>query len=130
MKFLYLVSCVVGTAILGVTGCATTPKPSYVSPNQYQNYDCGKLNIEYNRLMQYISTASSQHNGLTVSGVGLGIGIGRGGVYPNVNIGLGQTTGGNRNNLAIAMGEREAIVQAARMQHCAFANGVKLYGER
>lgn len=130
MKFLYLVSCVVGAAILGVTGCATTPKPSYVSPTQYQNYDCGKLNIEYNRLMQYISTASSQHNGLTVSGVGLGIGIGRGGVYPNVNIGLGQTTGGNRNNLAIAMGEREAIVQAARMKNCAFVNGVKLYSER
>ncbi|OBX81211.1 hypothetical protein [Faucicola atlantae] len=130
MKFLHLISCAVVAIISGATGCATTPKPSYVSPTQYQNYDCGKLNIEYNRLMQYISTASSQHNGLTVSGVGLGIGIGRGGVYPNVNIGLGQTTGGNRNNLAIAMGEREAIVQAARMKNCAFVNGVKLYGER
>lgn len=113
-----------------LTSCASAPKPNYVSPNQYQNYDCSQLNIEYNRLMQYITTASSQQNGVTVSGIGLGIGIGRGGVYPNVNIGVGQTTGGNRNNLAIAMGEREAVVQAARMKSCPFANGLKLYGER
>lgn len=130
MKFLHLACWALVTAALGVTGCATTPKPSYVSPNQYQHDDCSKLAIEYNRLMQYISTATRQHHGVTVSGVGLGIGIGRGGVYPNINIGLGQATGGNRNNLAIAMGEREAVVQAARMKSCPFANGLKLYGER
>ena len=116
--------------IVSLGGCSTLPSAQYVSPNTYQHYDCTQLNIEYNRVAQYISTSSTQNSGLSMSGIGLGIGIGRGGVYPSVNIGLGNINGGNRNNLAIALGERDAIVQDARMKQCGFANNLKLSTEK
>lgn len=117
------------TSIACLVGCASMPSPQYVSPNNYQSYDCNQMSNEYNRLSQYIS-ANPQRSGLTMSGVGLGIGIGRGGIYPTVNLGVGQVNGGNKGNLAIAMGERDAIVQAGRMKQCGFVNGAKLFTEK
>ncbi len=34
--------------------CASTPKPSYVSPTQYQSLSCQQLQSEYNRIHDYI----------------------------------------------------------------------------
>lgn len=113
-----------------LTGCASLPQPQYVSPNTYQSYDCSQLSGEYNRLAQYIDANANQRTGLTMSGIGLGIGIGRGGIYPSVNLGLGSVNTGNRNNLAIALGERDAIVQSARLKQCGFVTGLKLSTEK
>mgnify|MGYP000179718238 CR=1 FL=1 len=124
-KFLLL-----SIALLSLGGCATLPTPQYTSPNTYQQYDCTQLNIEYNRVAQYISASASQHTGFSMSGIGIGIGVGRGGVYPTVNVGLGSVNGGNRNNLAIALGERDAIVQAARIKQCSFVSNLKLINEK
>lgn len=120
----------IASVMLSVVGCSTMPQPQYVSPNTYQNYDCNQLASEYNRLTQYIE--ANQQSGLSVSGIGfgLGVGIGRhGGVYPSVNVGLGNNAG-NRNNLAIVLGERDAIVQSARMKQCNFVTGLKLSTEK
>lgn len=127
MKKLIGLSLVIG---LLMNGCASVPKPEYVSPNNYQSYDCSQLVIEYNRLTQYINANNHQNTGFSTTGIGLGVGIGRGGVYPNVSIGVGTGNGGNRSNLAIALGERDAIIQAGRLKQCSFVNNLKLYGER
>ncbi|WP_394261100.1 hypothetical protein [Moraxella boevrei] len=127
MKSLFLPSCAL--TILAMTGCASTPTPQYISPNTYQNYDCNTLMSEYNRTTQYIN-ANQQKSGLTMSGVGIGIAGGRHGIYPTVSFGVGKANSGNQNNVSIAMGERDAILQSGRMKQCAFSRGVKLYSEK
>ena len=52
MKGLYLVPLAAATLLLGA--CATTVKPTYVSPTQYQSLSCQQLQSEYNRIQQYI----------------------------------------------------------------------------
>ncbi len=41
------------TAVV-LSACASTPKPSYVSPTQYQSLSCQQLQSEYNRIHDYI----------------------------------------------------------------------------
>lgn len=119
------------TAFLALTtlaGCATMPTPRYVPTEKYQNYDCAYLGTEYNRLSQYIAT-TPRANPFTTSGIGLGMGIGRGGFYPSINMGVG-TGATSNNNVGSAMGEQDAIIQAARYKQCGFAAGKKLYSEK
>lgn len=52
MKGLYIAPLVAATLLLGA--CATTVKPTYVSPTQYQSLSCQQLQSEYNRIQQYI----------------------------------------------------------------------------
>ena len=47
----------VGTVAVLMTACATTVKPSYVSPTQSQALNCVQLGAEFNRIQQYINTA-------------------------------------------------------------------------
>lgn len=130
MKKLFISMLWVTTITTALTGCMTTPTPEYVSANNYQSYDCTQLANEYTRVNQYIDANANQRTGLSASGIGIGVAGGRGGIYPTVSIGLGSVTGGNRHNLSIAMGQRDAMVQAARLKQCGFANGIKLYSER
>lgn len=116
-------------AMLALTGCATTPNPTYVSADKYQAYDCNLLASEYTRLDQYIATAP-RSGGIRSTGIGIGIGAGRGGIYPTISMGMGTGTGGNTANIATAMGERDAVVQSSRLKHCGFATGLKLYSEK
>lgn len=113
-----------------LSACTSLPTPEYVSANNYQSYNCTQLANEYTRVNQYIDANANQRTGLSASGIGIGVAGGRGGIYPTVSIGLGSVTGGNRHNLSIAMGQRDAMVQAARLKQCGFANGVKLYSEQ
>jgi len=78
MKGLYLVPLAAATLLLGA--CATTVKPTYVSPTQYQSLSCQQLQSEYNRIQQYIDNGvqTPKSTGMGV-GVGLGGGWGRGG---------------------------------------------------
>lgn len=120
---------IVVASLTALAGCASMPSPQYVSPNTYQSYTCTQLATEYQRVNQYI-VANPQKSGLTMSGMGLGIGIGRGGIYPTVSLGVGQVNGGNKANLALALGERDAIVQSARLKQCGFVTGIKLTTEK
>jgi len=68
MKGLYLVPLAAATLLLGA--CATTVKPTYVSPTQYQSLSCQQLQSEYNRIQQYID------NGVqTPKSTGMGVGL-------------------------------------------------------
>jgi hypothetical protein len=52
MKRLYWMPVLALSMLLGA--CASTVKPSYVSPTQYQALNCQQLQAEYNRIQQYI----------------------------------------------------------------------------
>lgn len=131
MKKLAISILLATAATVGLTGCMTTPIPEYVSANNYQSYDCVALANEYTRVNQYIdANANQQRTGLQASGIGIGVSGNRHGIYPTVSVGLGSINGGNRHNLSIAMGQRDAMVQAARLKQCPFATGIKLYSEK
>ncbi len=42
-----------GSTLL-LSACATTVKPTYVSPTQYQALNCQQLQAEYNRIQQHL----------------------------------------------------------------------------
>ncbi|MCT8089336.1 hypothetical protein H0920_07640 [Acinetobacter sp. C_4_1] len=120
MKTIYLGFLVGSTVLLGA--CATTVKPSYVSPTQYQALNCQQLQSEYNRIQQYID------NGVQApkrTGVGVGVGVGGGwgshggwGIGPSVSVNMGQSSNTKNTELARLLGEQEAVVQAAKFKNC------------
>lgn len=102
--------------------CATTVKPTYVSPTQYQTLDCGQLQNEYTRIQQYIDggVEPAKRTGM---GVGLGVGGGWGsrggwGIGPSISVNMGQSSDTKNTELARVLGEQEAIVQAAQFKGC------------
>jgi len=120
MKTIYL-GFLLGSTVL-LAACATTVKPSYVSPTQYQALNCQQLQSEYNRIQQYID------NGVQApkrTGVGVGVGVGGGwgshggwGIAPSVSVNMGQSSNSKNTELARLLGEQEAVVQAAKFKNC------------
>ncbi|HJF28066.1 MAG TPA: hypothetical protein K8V79_07440 [Acinetobacter lwoffii] len=105
-----------------LNACASTIKPTYVSPTHYQALSCQQLQSEYNRIQQYIN------NGVEApkrTGVGVGVGLGGGwgsrggwGIGPSVSVNMGQSSNTKRTETARLLGEQEAIAQAARYKNC------------
>lgn len=106
---------------VALTGCATTVKPSYVSPTQYQALNCMQLQSEYNRIQQYLEQGvqPAKRTGVGV-GVGVGGGWGRGGwgFGPSLSVNLGQSSNTKRSEISQLMGEQDAVVQAAHFKNC------------
>lgn len=114
----------VGIMTLGLlSACASQPpKPTYVSPTQYQSLDCQALQAEYNRLQHYLEQGvePEKRKGMGV-GVGIGGGIGSGGgwgIGPSISVNMGQSSNTKRTETARLLGEQEAIVQAAIYKRC------------
>lgn len=131
MKPLLPISLLAGTAIW-LSGCATTQlTPQYIPPSTYQSYDCTQLLNERQRVERYITNTRQQQSTLSTTGVGVGVSAGRGGIYPNISFGIGksQNTQARDAKLSRLYGERDAIIQAGRIQRCQWANGLKVYGE-
>lgn len=133
MKTLTAATLLAAVGIFGLSGCATSGNltPQYVPPSTYQNYDCQSLAQEYNRVNRYVDATRNEQSTLSTSGVGVGISAGRWGISPNITFGVGKSgnTQGRDAKLSRLYGERDAIIQSARMQRCSFANGIKIYGE-
>lgn len=120
MKIIYLSLLISSTLFLGA--CATTVKPTYISPTQYQALNCQQLQSEYNRIQQYVE------NGVQApkrTGVGVGLGLGGGwgsrggwGIGPSVSVNMGQSSNTKNTELARLLGEQEAVVQAAKFKNC------------
>ena len=112
MKGLNVVPLVAASLLLGA--CATTVKPTYVSPTQYQSLNCSQLQSEYNRIQTYIN-----------SGVRLGGGWGRGGwgFGPSVSVNLGQSSETKNTELSRVLGQQQAIAQAAQFKNCPIMTG-------
>ncbi|TCB50510.1 hypothetical protein [Acinetobacter terrestris] len=120
MKTMYLSLLLGSTLLLGA--CATTVKPSYVSPTQYQALNCQQLQSEYNRIQQYIDSGVQPPKR---TGVGVGVGVGGGwgsrggwGIGPSVSVNMGQSSNTKKTELARLLGEQEAVVQAAQFKNC------------
>lgn len=111
---------VLATSLL-LGACATTVKPSYVSPTQYQALNCQQLQAEYNRIQQYIDRGVEppKRTGVGV-GVGLGGGWGKGGwgFGPSISVNMGQSMNTKNTDLASVLGQQDAIVQAAQFKGC------------
>ena len=120
MKKFYVSLCMASSILLGA--CATTVKPTYISPTQYQALNCQQLQSEYNRIQQYVD------NGVQPAkrtGVGVGVGLGGGwgsrggwGIGPSVSVNMGQSSNTKNTELARLLGEQEAVVQAAKFKNC------------
>ena len=119
MKRLYWMPVLAASVLLGA--CASTVKPAYVSPTQYQSLNCQQLQAEYNRIQQYID------NGVQTpkrTGVGVGVGLGGGwskggwGFGPSISVNMGQSMNTKNTELANVLGQQDAIVQAARFKGC------------
>ncbi|WP_440453783.1 hypothetical protein [Psychrobacter sp. ASPA161_9] len=133
MKTLTAATILASAGIFGLSGCASTGNitPQYVPPSTYQNYNCQTLSQEYNRVNRYVDAARNEQSTLSTSGVGVGVSAGRWGISPNISFGVGKSnnTKARDAKLSRLYGERDAIVQSARIQRCSFVNGVKIYGE-
>ncbi len=133
MKTLTTATLLAAVGVFGLTGCATSGNltPQYVPPSTYQSYDCQALGQEYSRINTYVEATRNEKSTLSTSGVGVGISAGRWGISPNISFGVGKSndTKGRDAKLSRLYGERDAIVQSARIQRCSFANGIKIYGE-
>ena len=133
MKTLTVTALLATAGIFGLSGCASTGNitPQYIPPSTYQSYDCQALNQEYVRVNSYVNAARNEQSTLASTGVGVGISAGRWGISPNISFGVGQSnnTKARDAKLSRLYGERDAIVQSARIQRCSFANGIKIYGE-
>ncbi|MEK6219113.1 MAG: hypothetical protein N2B59_08170 [Psychrobacter sp.] len=133
MKTLTVTALLATAGIFGLSGCASTGNitPQYIPPSTYQNYDCQALSQEYNRVNLYVEAARNEQSTLSTSGVGVGISAGRWGISPNISFGVGKSTNTKARDAKLSRlyGERDAIIQSARIQRCSFANGVKIYGE-
>jgi hypothetical protein len=108
--------------VLLLGGCASSVKPLYVSPTQYQALNCQQLHAEYGRIAQYIQRGVSSPR-TTGVGVGLGIGgiFGRGGgwgIGPSVSVNVGQSQRTQNSELSRVLGEQDAIAQAAQFKGC------------
>ena len=107
-----------------MTGCATTVKPTYVSPTQYQAMNCAQLAQEFDRIQQYINNGvqPSKSKGM---GVGLGLGGGWGshggwGFGPSISVNMGQSSNTKKTELGRLYGEQDALSQAAQFKNCPY----------
>ncbi|MDV2438630.1 hypothetical protein QR665_03825 [Acinetobacter gerneri] len=106
-----------------LSACATTVKPTYVSPTQYQAYNCAQLSSEFSRIQQIIDNGvqPAKRTGMGV-GVGLGGGWGRGGwgFGPTVSVNMGQSSNTKNTELSRLYGQQDALSQAAQFKNCAY----------
>ncbi len=122
MKFIPLAVLSLVSIVMG--GCATTVKPTYVSPTQYQAMNCAQLAGEFDRIQQYINNGV-QPAKRTGMGVGIGLGGGWGsrggwGFGPSISVNMGQSSNTKNTELARLYGEQDALSQAAQFKNCPF----------
>ena len=112
---------VLAGSVLLMTGCASSVKPMYVSPTQYQALNCAQLHAEYGRIAHYIQRGVSSPR---TTGVGVGLGVGGGfgrggwGIGPSVSVNVGQSQRTQNSELSRVLGEQDAIAQAAQFKGC------------
>lgn len=108
--------------VLLLSACATTVKPTYISPTHYQSLDCNQIGAEFGRIQQYINNGvqPAKSKGF---GVGLGLGGGWGsrggwGIGPSISVNMGQSSETKNSELSRLYGEQDALTQAATFKRC------------
>ena len=107
-----------------LTACATTVKPTYVSPTQYQSLNCAQISAEFSRIQQYLNEGV-QTPKRTGMGVGVGLGGGWGsrggwGIGPSISVNMGQSSDTKKTEISRLYGQQDALTQAAQFKNCGF----------
>lgn len=107
-----------------LSACATTVKPTYVSPTQYQALNCVQLAAEFDRIQHYINSGV-QTPKRTGMGVGIGLGGGWGsrggwGIGPSISVNMGQSSETKNTELSRMYGQQDALSQAAQFKNCPY----------
>lgn len=113
---------VLSSILLIGSGCSTSSKdisPTYVSPMQYQNYDCDQLTMEMQRVQSRVNHLGGRldeaaSNDKAIAGVGMIL------FWPAL-FALGGTKE-QEAEYSRLRGEYEAITQASTMRKCGFQN--------
>lgn len=105
-------------AALSLTACATSPdkiSASYVSPLQYQSYDCGQIRGELVRISQRVDEVTGQQR-KQASNDALAMGVGLVLFWPALFF----LAGGNdkKEELGRLKGEYDALQTAAVQKQC------------
>ena len=105
-------------AALSLTACATSPdkiSASYVSPLQYQSYDCGQIRGELVRISQRVDEVTGQQR-KQASNDALAMGVGLVLFWPALFF----LAGGNdkKEELGRLKGEYDALQAAAVQKQC------------
>lgn len=113
---------VLACSTLLLSACATTVKPTYVSPTHYQALDCNQISAEFGRIQQYINNGVQTPKSKGI-GVGLGLGGGWGsrggwGIGPSISVNMGQSSTTKKSELSRLYGEQDALSQAATFKRC------------
>lgn len=114
------------TALTGLVGCAGQVQPQYVSPVQFQGWDCAQLHSEYARIGQQLKNGVEPEKRI---GSGVRVGLGGGwssgggfGIGPTISVGMGQSQNSKRTEIAKLYGQMDAIEQAANFKRCPIQN--------
>jgi hypothetical protein len=103
--------------MVSFTGCASTAKnvsPAYVSPLQYQHYDCEQVGQELNRVGRKVNEVSGQQDrAANKDAVAMGVGLVV--FWPALFFLIG---GDKEDELARLKGEYEALEQCAVDKKC------------
>jgi hypothetical protein len=103
--------------MVSFTGCASTAKnvsPAYVSPLQYQHYDCEQVEQELNRVGRRVNEVSGQQDrAANKDAVAMGVGLVV--FWPALFFLIG---GDKEDELARLKGEYEALEQCAVDKKC------------
>lgn len=108
-------------SIVVITGCATSSSnitPSYVSPMQYQSFNCNQVEGEMRRISNRVRTVAEiqdkeASNDAAAMGVGLVL------FWPALFF-LGGSD--KEQELSQLMGQHEALQQSAIQKECGFAD--------
>ncbi|MBS3785712.1 MAG: hypothetical protein KGY57_02775 [Gammaproteobacteria bacterium] len=104
-----------------LTGCAASPKnitPSYVSPMQYQSFNCNQVESEMRRVSSRVrSVADIQDKEASNDAAAVGVGLVL--FWPALFFLAGSD---KEQELAQLMGEHEALQQSAIQKECGFAD--------
>jgi len=102
---------------VGLPGCATRPEDvsaTYVSPLQYQNYNCNQIGLEIGRVSRRVAEVSGTQDS-TATGDAWALGIGAILFWPALFFMIG---GDHEDELARLKGEYEALESAAIANEC------------
>ena len=103
--------------LVSFMGCASSAKnvaPTYVSPFQYQHYDCDQIGQELNRVIRKVSVLSGQQD-RAANKDGIAMGVGMVLFWPALFFLIG---GDKEEELSMLKGEYEALEECAIGKKC------------
>ena len=122
MKYIYSLMLLIGFTTL--IGCASSPEDisaSYVSPMQYQDYNCNQIRQELSRVSRRVNQVAG-HQADEAQGDAVATGVGMVIFWPALFFLIGDD---KEDELKRLKGEYEALEKAAIKKECNVADEIK-----